>query len=194
MFLIGIAAELAGMHPQTLRVYERRGLITPRRTARNTRVYSEADVALLRRIQELSEEGLNLAGIERVLRLEQRLERAERRARDLRAGDRPDDRGPPRRAGGRPRRARADRARRARGHRAGARATRPSWRATRTTEDDLMAVDKPTERAQEAIAASARIAGDRGNPVVEPEHLLAALLEAREGVVEPVLAARRAPT
>jgi MerR family transcriptional regulator/heat shock protein HspR len=85
MFLIGIAAELAGMHPQTLRVYERRGLITPRRTARNTRVYSETDVALLRRIQELSEEGLNLAGIERVLKLEQRLERAERRAADLRA-------------------------------------------------------------------------------------------------------------
>lgn len=85
VFLIGIAAELAGMHPQTLRVYERRGLITPQRTARNTRVYSEADVALLRRIQELSEEGLNLAGVERVLRLEQRVERAERRARDLRA-------------------------------------------------------------------------------------------------------------
>ncbi len=85
VFLIGIAAELAGMHPQTLRVYERRGLITPQRTARNTRVYCDADVALLRRIQELSEEGLNLAGIERVLRLELRLERAERRAVDLRA-------------------------------------------------------------------------------------------------------------
>jgi MerR family transcriptional regulator/heat shock protein HspR len=85
VFLIGIAAELAGMHPQTLRVYERRGLITPRRTARNTRLYSERDVALLRRIQELSEQGLNLAGIERVLRLEGRLARAERRIRDLRA-------------------------------------------------------------------------------------------------------------
>jgi MerR family transcriptional regulator/heat shock protein HspR len=85
LFLIGIAAELAGMHPQTLRVYERRGLITPQRTARNTRVYSEADVTLLRRIQELSEEGLNLAGVERVLELEQRLERAERRTRDLKA-------------------------------------------------------------------------------------------------------------
>ncbi len=85
VFLIGIAAELAGMHPQTLRVYERRGLITPRRTARNTRVYSERDVALLRRIQELSEEGLNLAGVERVLALEARLARAERRCRDLRA-------------------------------------------------------------------------------------------------------------
>jgi MerR family transcriptional regulator, heat shock protein HspR len=84
-YLIGIAAELAGMHPQTLRVYERRGLITPRRTPRNTRVYSERDVALLRRIQELSEAGLNLAGIERVLALEGRLERAERRCRDLRA-------------------------------------------------------------------------------------------------------------
>lgn len=85
LFMIGVAAELAGMHPQTLRVYERRGLIAPRRTARNTRVYSEADVVLLRRIQELSEEGLNLVGIERVLRLEERLERAERRIRDLRA-------------------------------------------------------------------------------------------------------------
>jgi MerR family transcriptional regulator, heat shock protein HspR len=84
-YLIGIAAALAGMHPQTLRVYERRGLITPRRTVRNTRLYSEADVALLRRIQELSDEGLNLAGIERVLRIERRLERAERRVRDLRA-------------------------------------------------------------------------------------------------------------
>lgn len=82
-FLIGIAAELAGMHPQTLRVYERRGLITPARSARNTRLYSEADVALLRRIQELSEEGLNLAGIERVMALEKRLERAERRIGDL---------------------------------------------------------------------------------------------------------------
>ena len=85
LFLIGIAAELAGMHPQTLRVYERRGLITPQRTARNTRVYSEADVLLLRRIQELSEQGLNLAGVERVLELERRLDRAERRARDLAA-------------------------------------------------------------------------------------------------------------
>src|SRR3954451_21828317 len=85
VFLIGIAAELAGMHPQTLRVYERRGLITPERTAKNTRVYYEKDVELLRRIQELSEEGLNLAGIERVLKLEARLERAERRARDLEA-------------------------------------------------------------------------------------------------------------
>lgn len=84
VFMIGIAAELAGMHPQTLRVYERRGLITPRRTPRNTRVYSEADVRLLRRIQELSDEGLNLAGVERVLKLEQRLARAERRAADLR--------------------------------------------------------------------------------------------------------------
>jgi MerR family transcriptional regulator, heat shock protein HspR len=82
-FLIGIAAELAGMHPQTLRVYERRGLITPQRSAGNTRLYSEADVALLRRIQELSEEGLNLAGIERVMALEKRLERVERRVRDL---------------------------------------------------------------------------------------------------------------
>lgn len=84
-FLIGVAAERAGMHPQTLRVYERRGLITPRRSAGRTRLYSAEDVALLRRIQELSDEGLNLAGIERVMRLERRAARAERRAEALEA-------------------------------------------------------------------------------------------------------------
>lgn len=84
-FLIGIAAEMAGMHPQTLRVYERRGLVHPARSAGNTRRYSPEDVALLRRIQELSDEGLNLAGVERVLQLERRLEDAERRVRQLEA-------------------------------------------------------------------------------------------------------------
>lgn len=83
VFLIGIAAERAGMHPQTLRVYERRGLIRPRRSPRNTRLYSQADVDLLRRIQELGDEGLNLAGIERALRLERRADRAERRVKEL---------------------------------------------------------------------------------------------------------------
>lgn len=80
-FLIGIAAQMAGMHPQTLRVYERRGLVQPSRSAGNTRRYSPDDVALLRRIQQLSDEGLNLAGVERVLDLEKRLARAEERAR-----------------------------------------------------------------------------------------------------------------
>ncbi|MGD9695984.1 MAG: MerR family transcriptional regulator [Thermoleophilia bacterium] len=84
-FLIGVAAARAGMHPQTLRVYERRGLITPVRTKKNTRMYSEDDVALLRRIQQLSEEGIGLAGIERILGLERRLARAERRIADLAA-------------------------------------------------------------------------------------------------------------
>jgi MerR family transcriptional regulator/heat shock protein HspR len=85
LFVISIAAQLAGMHPQTLRVWERRGLLSPRRTARNIRLYSEADIALLRRIQELGETGLNLAGVERVLDLERRLARAERRAAALEA-------------------------------------------------------------------------------------------------------------
>ena len=85
VFVISIAAELAGMHPQTLRVYERRGLVRPGRTAGNARRYSEADVALLRRIQELTEEGLNLAGIERVMELEIRLADAERRIAELSA-------------------------------------------------------------------------------------------------------------
>ena len=68
--MISIAAELAAMHPQTLRLYERRGLLQPRRSAKNTRLYSQADVDRLQRIQELTELGLNLAGVERVLALE----------------------------------------------------------------------------------------------------------------------------
>ncbi len=74
LFMISVAAELAGMHPQTLRLYERRGLVTPKRTAKNTRRYSERDVERLRRIQELTEIGLNLAGVERVLAMEKQLE------------------------------------------------------------------------------------------------------------------------
>jgi MerR family transcriptional regulator/heat shock protein HspR len=76
VFMISVAAELAEMHPQTLRMYEARGLITPKRSARNTRLYSQADVERLRRIQQMTnEEGLNLAGVETVLNLERRLER-----------------------------------------------------------------------------------------------------------------------
>jgi len=73
LFMISIAAELAAMHPQTLRVYERRGLVRPQRSAKNTRLYSQADVERLRRIQELTELGLNLAGVERVLELERQM-------------------------------------------------------------------------------------------------------------------------
>jgi MerR family transcriptional regulator/heat shock protein HspR len=72
VFMISVAAELAGMHPQTLRVYEARGLIKPSRSPKRTRLYSQEDVERLRRIQELTSElGLNLAGVERVLELEQ---------------------------------------------------------------------------------------------------------------------------
>ena len=76
VFMISVAAELAAMHPQTLRMYEARGLITPKRSPKNTRLYSQADVERLRRIQQMtSDEGLNLAGVETVLELERRLER-----------------------------------------------------------------------------------------------------------------------
>jgi MerR family transcriptional regulator/heat shock protein HspR len=70
LFMISVAAELAGVHPQTLRMYERRGLLRPQRTAKNTRRYSPRDVERLRRIQQLTELGLNLAGVERVLAME----------------------------------------------------------------------------------------------------------------------------
>jgi MerR family transcriptional regulator/heat shock protein HspR len=73
LFMISIAAELAAMHPQTLRLYERRGLLQPQRSAKNTRLYSRADVDRLQRIQELTELGLNLAGVERVLALERQM-------------------------------------------------------------------------------------------------------------------------
>ena len=91
VFMISVAAELAHMHPQTLRTYEARGLIAPKRSPKNTRLYSQRDVERLRRIQQMtSEEGLNLAGVETVLALEERvekmraeLERTRRRAEEL---------------------------------------------------------------------------------------------------------------
>lgn len=78
VFMISVAAELADMHPQTLRMYEARGLIEPQRSAKGTRLYSQDDVERLRRIQEMTTElGLNLAGVERVLLLEQELIQAQ---------------------------------------------------------------------------------------------------------------------
>jgi MerR family transcriptional regulator, heat shock protein HspR len=70
VYVISVAAELAGVHPQTLRIYERKGLVDPARTIGGSRRYSDADIELLRRIQELTNEGLNLAGVQRVLDLE----------------------------------------------------------------------------------------------------------------------------
>jgi MerR family transcriptional regulator, heat shock protein HspR len=84
VYMISVAAELAGMHPQTLRIYETRGLITPKRSPKNTRLYSQEDVDRLRRIQELTGElGMNLAGVERVFELEGEIERMRRRMRNL---------------------------------------------------------------------------------------------------------------
>jgi MerR family transcriptional regulator/heat shock protein HspR len=75
VYVISVAAELAGLHPQTLRIYERKGLVDPARTGGGSRRYSDADIAQLRRIQELTSEGLNLAGVHRVLELEAELAR-----------------------------------------------------------------------------------------------------------------------
>jgi MerR family transcriptional regulator/heat shock protein HspR len=75
VFMISVAAALAEMHPQTLRMYEARGLITPQRSAGKTRLYSQADVDRLRKIQEMTDAGLNLAGVETVLEMEQQLDR-----------------------------------------------------------------------------------------------------------------------
>jgi len=76
LYFISVAAELAGVHPQTLRIYERKGLLAPARTTGRSRRYSERDIALLRRIQELTNEGVSLAGVQRILALEAELEAA----------------------------------------------------------------------------------------------------------------------
>jgi MerR family transcriptional regulator/heat shock protein HspR len=83
IYVISVAAELAGVHPQTLRVYERKGLIRPKRTAGNTRRYSDRDILLLQRIQELTNEGVNLAGVDRVLELEGEIELVRARYEEL---------------------------------------------------------------------------------------------------------------
>jgi MerR family transcriptional regulator/heat shock protein HspR len=83
LYVISVAAQLAGMHPQTLRIYERKGLLSPARTSGRSRRYSERDIALLRRIQELTNEGLSLSGVQRVLELERQLEQAHARIAEL---------------------------------------------------------------------------------------------------------------
>jgi MerR family transcriptional regulator, heat shock protein HspR len=83
VFMISVAAELAEMHPQTLRMYETRGLIAPKRSPKNTRLYSRRDVERLRRIQEMTAQGLNLVGVETVLELEERVQRLKERVREL---------------------------------------------------------------------------------------------------------------
>ena len=84
VFMISVAAELAEMHPQTLRMYEARGLIEPNRSPKGTRLYSQADVTRLRRIQQMTVEmGLNLAGVERVLDLEEEIDRMHERIEEI---------------------------------------------------------------------------------------------------------------
>jgi MerR family transcriptional regulator/heat shock protein HspR len=94
VFMISVAAELAEMHPQTLRMYETRGLIAPKRSPKNTRLYSRRDVERLRRIQEMTAQGLNLVGVEIVLELEEQVAQLKERVRELegpaRRGDQAD--------------------------------------------------------------------------------------------------------
>jgi MerR family transcriptional regulator/heat shock protein HspR len=85
LYIISVAAELAGVHPQTLRIYERKGLIEPSRTEGRSRRYSERDIALLQRIQELTNEGVSLAGVRKILDLEAELEELQRRVAALSA-------------------------------------------------------------------------------------------------------------
>ncbi|MEP7059167.1 MAG: helix-turn-helix transcriptional regulator [Actinomycetota bacterium] len=84
VYIISVAAELAGMHPQTLRIYERKGLVQPQRTAGNTRRYSDRDIELLRQIQALSQdEGINLAGVKMIIEMRAELDAARHRTEEL---------------------------------------------------------------------------------------------------------------
>ena len=85
LYVISVAAELAGVHPQTLRIYERKGLLSPARTSGRSRRYSDQDIALLRRIQDLTNEGVSLAGVQRILALENDLVRAREEIAELEA-------------------------------------------------------------------------------------------------------------
>jgi len=86
LYMISVAAQLAGVHPQTLRIYERKQLVSPKRSSGNTRLYSDADIERLRLIQQLTqEEGINLAGVVRIIELEDEATRLESEARQLRA-------------------------------------------------------------------------------------------------------------
>jgi MerR family transcriptional regulator/heat shock protein HspR len=84
VYIISVAAELAGVHPQTLRIYERKGLVHPQRTSGNTRRYSEEDIERLQAIGALTDEGVNLAGVKRIMELQAELERRQRQLDDLR--------------------------------------------------------------------------------------------------------------
>lgn len=88
VYVISVAAELAGMHPQTLRIYERRGLLQPARSQGGNRRYSDVDIERLRRIQDLAAEGMNLEGIRRVMHLEAEVERLREENAELRAAAR----------------------------------------------------------------------------------------------------------
>jgi len=85
VFVISVAAELAGVHPQTLRIYERKGLVRPKRTLKGSRRYSSRDIERLREIQELTRKGVNLAGVRRVMELAEQVERLQQRVAKLEA-------------------------------------------------------------------------------------------------------------
>jgi MerR family transcriptional regulator/heat shock protein HspR len=83
VYIISVAAELAGVHPQTLRIYEQKGLVRPHRTSGNTRRYSDEDIVRLRRVQALTHGGINLAGVKRIIELEEEIESLRERVRRL---------------------------------------------------------------------------------------------------------------
>ncbi len=196
VYVISVAAELAGVHPQTLRIYERKGLLDPARTGGGSRRFCERDLDRLRHIQELTATGLNLEGVRRVLELEAELARLRERARG--------------RAGGRARRGRGDappvparpgagapvsRCRTGPGGATKGEATAPGHENERRPDerDGTMAIDPErwTNKTKAAFSAATGHAASSNNPEVTPAHLLDALLQQPETMTRPLLSAGR---
>src|ERR1019366_484042 len=183
VFMISVAAQLAHMHPQTLRMYEARGLIEPKRSSKGTRLYSQEDVEKLRRIQEMTAElGLNLAGVERVLRLEEEIESMHARIEEIELEAL---QAQVRLAEELEQVRRSFRAELTVPYRGGlelvrAADARSPFRNPPKRAQEMQA-DRFTIKPQEALAAAGRLAEERRNPQVTPLHLLAALLAETPG-------------
>ena len=192
VYVISVAAELAGVHPQTLRIYERKGLLDPARTGGGNRRYSEADIAHLRRIQQLTAAGLNLEGVRRVMALEIEISRLRAELEMTRAGCTRGDRADPPPV---PARSRAgldhppagqadDRKVAGRAGPSPAARTRVDSRITREMTLDP---NRWTLKTQEAVRDAIALAKDQHNAEVAPDHLLSAALSQDGGVAIPLL-------
>ena len=201
LYMISVAAELAGVHPQTLRIYEQKGLVSPQRTSGNTRMYSQADIERLELINELTSEGINLAGVIRILDLKGRLDERDEEIDDLHRRVRRFGRSRPRARDARKRQ--LPRRRQNASCSALARHTqvvsiRRIERCTRThpssVKETVMRLDKLAMTAQEAFQSAMGIAGDAETASVERHPPAEGVCSIRGRTTSPPLSSASGPT